>query len=217
MNRNIILTTLFVISIQMICFSQFFIGAKAGYTSSWPDYGDIELPEDAQTDINGYNINVILNYSITKKISVGLEPGYVNRGAACLPGWSPVWEGDSELLINYIELPLLLKYKWKLTNKLSLNINAGYGASYLVSAYRSVRNSVDEPAMVTQLDVSDVWDSSTKRLDHGLYLGSGFSYELGIGSIVSDIRYYQGVPNIERRNFMKNRSLSFSVGYMIRI
>ena len=217
MNNNIILTSLFVILIQTISFSQISIGAKAGYTTSWPDYGEIELPADAQTDINGYNINVILQYSITKNISIGLEPGYVNRGAACMPGWSPRWAGDTELLINYVELPLLVNYKWKLTNRLSLNTSAGYGVSYLVSAYRRTQNDIDEPATVTQLDISDIWDSSTKRLDHGLYLGTGFSYGLGIGSIVSEVSYYKGMPNIDRRNFMKNRSLSFSLGYKINI
>ena len=77
MNRNIILTTLFVIFIQSISFSQFSIGAKTGYTTSWPDYGDIELPVDAQTDVKGYNINVIFQFVITNNISLGLEPGYM--------------------------------------------------------------------------------------------------------------------------------------------
>jgi hypothetical protein len=90
--------------------SQSYIGMKGGFTNAWPDYGDAILPENAQTSVNGFNFTLMYYHSISKHFQIGLEPGYTQRGAACFPGWQPLFLGDTKVNLNYAELPVMASY-----------------------------------------------------------------------------------------------------------
>ena len=111
-------------------------------------YGDIALPDDAQTHINSYHVSVLMGYKLGKYIQIGLEPGYVRRGAACEPGalfsvpGNVNFQGDSKLFAGYLETPLVISGHLPLfQGKLELICKGGYGPALLVSAMREFTDS----------------------------------------------------------------------------
>src|SRR5258706_10912626 len=99
------------------CFSffqinaQFSVGVRGGVNKAWEDYGDVEVPPNAQTHVFGFQTSALAYFEISKHFSIGVEPGYAQRGAACVPEFI-TFQGDSKLLFNYVELPLMLSLKF---------------------------------------------------------------------------------------------------------
>lgn len=204
----------------MLCFTsitltaQLTIGVKTGYTNAWEDYGpDVDLPEDAEIDVDGYNASLLLHYKINKHLQIGVEPGFAQRGAACVPGWMPIFEGDTKFFFNYAETPLFVTGNLPLLNdKLNIFGRLGYGASFLVSAYREETVlGEDEPFLREKMDLGE--NSILNRWDHGAYGNFGIGYNLGKHQIFVEASYYHGMTDAERFNYSRNRSLSFNLGY----
>jgi len=201
--------------------AQFSFGVKGGYTKAWEEYGDIGLPEDAETDISGYNISALAYYRIGNHFQVGIEPGLVKRGAACEPGWNtgpnPIFEGDTELRLHYVEAPIMISGNIDLfQSKLALFGKVGYGASYLTAGDRKqFLTGIDDPATITPI----VFDGSSNmnRWDHGAYGGIGLGYNLGKHQIFIESDFFMSATDVNLSNTSKNRSLDFSIGYMIRL
>lgn len=110
--------------------------------------------------------------------------------------------------LGYIELPLLLQIAVPASASVKpLVLAGGYGA-YLLSA----RMSGQYEAYV---DVRE----SFKKTDFGLIIGAGLHLAVGTsGSVLVDFRYCFGLTDIydvpEAAVSMKNRGLSFSMGYL---
>lgn len=215
--KNLNLLFLVILSLSSYTLqAQFSIGIKGGYTLAWPDYGTVVLPDNAQTAVNGLNGGLILAYRIGKKISVNIEPGYVQRGAACEPGWQPIFAGDSRLLMDYVEFPVMFSLHQPIfRNKMNVNLKAGYGFSRIVSAYREeffINSS--ETVSRTKLDLNDPLSTSLVKTDHGIYGGVSIGYNLSTGTVFLESTYYHGLKNVDRENFIKNNSVNFNAGYM---
>ena len=80
---------------------------------------------------------------INKYIEFGVEPGFIRRGAACVPGWNgginpePIFPGDSKFVLDYIEMPIMAKFNLPLfKDKFEISGKAGYGGSMLVKSIR---------------------------------------------------------------------------------
>ena len=56
MLKNILVLFLCLGTSQLI--AQISLGVKGGHTIAWPDYGDIQLPEDADTKVSGFNASL---------------------------------------------------------------------------------------------------------------------------------------------------------------
>ena len=194
------------------------IGAKGGYTKAWEDYGDVNLPENAEIDIAGFNMSVLAYLQIGQYLKVGVEPGFVQRGAACVPGWQPIFQGDTKFFLNYAELPLMVSGHLPLfQKKFEIFGKAGYGASYLASAYREqLVFGSDDPAVRTKMPL-DEDSSNLNRWDHGFYGGLGLGYNFGRNQIFFETDYYRGQKDAERFNESKNRSVNFSIGYLFKL
>ena len=203
---------LFAVAVQ----AQVSVGVKGGFTRAWQDYGDVQLPEDAETDIAGYNVSLLANYRISKFLSVGVAPGLVQRGAACVPGWQPIFEGDTKFFLQYAELPVMINADIPLiSEKLTLTGSLGYGASAMVSAYREAEIFIlpVEPPTRTPMEIGG--DSFLNRWDHGAYANLALGYQINRHRIFLESGYYMGMVDADRFNTSKNRSLNFNVGYMI--
>ena len=202
--------------------AQFSIGIKGGYTNAWAEYGDIGLPENAKIDVNGFNLSALSYFKINKHFQVGVEPGYTQRGAACFPGWggdlAPIFNADTKFFLHYVELPLMLSghipfYK----NRFEVSAKVGYGASFLVKAVEEKTTiGSDVPPARTTLDLNDS-ASVLNRWDHGLHSSIGLAYNLGINQIFIASDFYRGFNDSERFNRSENRSIDFSIGYLIRL
>lgn len=198
--------------------AQISIGVKGGHTTAWPDYGDIQLPENADTKVKGYNVSLLGYYKVNRFLQLGIEPGFVNRGAACEPGWQPIFVGDSKLLLDYIEAPVFVSGHLPLLNdKLEIFGKVGYGWSMITSAMREQINFADGTKQTTKLDPDDPDSSSLNRFDHGLYGSFGIGYNLGTHQLFVESAYYHGLRDVDLFNASKNRSLNLNVGYKINL
>ncbi len=202
--------------------AQFSIGLQGGFTKAWEEYGDVGLPDDAEIDISGLNISILAYHRLGKNLQIGVEPGFARRGAACEPGWNvgpgPIFRGDTKLLLNYVEAPLMVSGNLNFfQNKFEVFGKVGYGTSFLASAYsEEITLGTDEPAERTRINL-DESSSRLNRWDHGIYTGFGVAYNLGKNQIFLASDVYMGMKDADRNNTSKNRSVDFNIGYMIRL
>lgn len=209
-------TIIFLVVCGVQLSSQISVGLRGGYTQAWPDYGDTELPEDAETDVEGYNFSFVIYRKLSPTISIGVEPGIVQRGAACFPGWQPIFLGDTKVNVSMLEFPLLVRKAISIPKtKISFAGKIGYGLSYAVSGKETITPLEPNPQPITsELDLNDP-ELIIKRWDHGLYSGLEVGYQITQKhSIVAESNFYLGMQNIDKINHTKNRSLGFSLGYV---
>jgi hypothetical protein len=214
--RLILMVCCFAATTQMN--AQITIGVKGGFTNAWANYGDIVLPEDAQIDVNGFNVSVIGYWKIKDFLQIGTEPGYIRRGAACLPGglgWgsTPLFVADTKVYLNYTELPIISLWHLNLgDSNFEVFGKVGYGVSFLTSAFSDRISMTDptEPKVRTYLELKQV---PLNRFDHGIYSGLGFGYTFNQNKIFMNANFYTGLKDFEFFNITKSRSIDLSLGY----
>ncbi len=218
MNRLKQLFLLLSIFFSLQAQAQFSLGIEGGYIRSWEDYGETIIPENAVIHVNRLNLSLSAYYGLGKNFKIGIEPGYIQRGAACVPGWlgRPSFFGDTKFLLNYVALPIMVaKDFFVYKNKISLSVKLGYGVSYLVSGIQeNVFIGSDDPPVRRDLDISGP-DSSFNRWDHGWYGGLSIIYHLQNNQLFLSTDYYNAINDTDRFNSSQNRSLSFNLGYAI--
>ena len=198
--------------------AQITIGIKGGYSNAWEEYGDVGLPDDAQIDVKGYHVSVLSYLKINKHLDIGIEPGWVQRGAACIPGWGPIFEGDTEFKLNYLELPLMVRGNFSFAkDRIEIFGKVGYGASMVQKGTEIVTmfNS-DNPPVKTEIDFKDEF-SSLNKYDHGAYGGFGLGFNLGKNQLFVEANYYHGLKDFDNNNTSLNRSLQLGVGFSRKI
>lgn len=215
--QRLILISLFAIFTFQLS-AQVSIGLKTGYTRAWEKY-DVDVPDDARIHVRGFNIAGMVYLKLNDHLSIGVEPGYIERGAACVPGWNtgitPIFRGDTELFLKYTELPMMVQGNLPVLNgKFEVFGKAGYGIAYMTAAFQKVTD-LDGivPSVRSKLDLSN--DDRLNRLDHGFHGTVGLSKSLGKGRIFLETAYYSSVRDADRSNFSKNRNLNFNVGYLL--
>ncbi|MBO3697784.1 hypothetical protein [Roseivirga sp. E12] len=197
--------------------AQISVGFKAGYTRAWEKY-DVDVPEDARIHVTGFNISGMVYLKINDHLSLGIEPGYVERGAACVPGWNaidPGFRGDTELFLKYAELPIMAQGQLPLLKgRLEVFGKVGYGMAYLTTAFEKITDldGIVAPTR-SKLDLSS--DDRLNRLDHGIHGTIGLSKTLGKGRVFIETAFYSSVRNADRNNFSRNRNLNFNLGYLL--
>jgi hypothetical protein len=222
--RFILITLLALIVFPSISQSQIVIGIKSGFSDAWQDYGAVPLPPDAETHIKGYNVSLEVYKPINKYLRLGIEPGFVKRGAACVPGWDgrggigidPIFIGDTRFLINYVELPVNMMFSLPVfKSNFTVFVKGGYGVSVVASAVEEkIYFRGGEPT--DQIDRTPIVlgeNSILNRWDHGVYAGAGLSYSLQAHSIFLEYDFYAGQRDAERFNTSRNRVADFSAGY----
>jgi opacity protein-like surface antigen len=172
------------------------------------DYNELDEFLDSRVGFTG---GAFLTYSLNRQFAVQPEILYVAKGAEKgLFIFTFYWD------INYLEVPVLLKYDLVPDGSVHPNLFAGPALDILLSSKIGV---LDE-----SLDVAD----GMKSMDISLILGGGidyrrvtfdFRYELGLvntvdadkvnkltGAEPDDFYYLEGDPTI------KNTNLSFMIG-----
>lgn len=194
--------------------AQISISLKAGASKAWQDYGpDVLLPDGAETHIYGLNTTLSAYYDLGKYLRVGIEPGYVRRGAACEPGFIGPFIGDTKLLLDYVQMPLMVSGKLPLMKeRFELFAKLGYGPSVMMGAAREeIILNGDEPAQVRREDLSDF--SQLNRWGHGAYGGIGMGLNLGPNQIFLECQGYASFRDANSFNVSKNRSININLGF----
>lgn len=205
---------LFCCSSVFIANAQISIGVKGGYTKAWEFYNR-DLPETAEISVNTFNFSALLYKPLSKRLQIGIEPGYAKRGAACVPGWGPVFVADTRLFLNYVDLPVMVSGGipfWK--KRFEVFGKAGYGISRLVSAFeQSTLTDWENPGPRQPLPLKD--SETLNRIDHGAHGAAGLSMKLGPGKIMLETDWYMGFRDADKGTTSKNRTASINFGYMI--
>lgn len=201
--------------------AQLSLGITGGYTKAWEDYGDVSLPEDAEIHIAAFNFSALVYFPISNHVGVGVDPGFIQRGAACIPGWNgginPIFQGDTKLFLSYVAVPLMISGQAPIyKEKFEVFGKVGYGPSYLTAAIQeeTILGS-DDPPIRSRVKLDD--SSNLNRWDHGFYGSLGIGYHVGVGQLFIESGYYLGLKNADRFNASKNRNVNFNLGYLFKL
>nr|WP_229684224.1 porin family protein [Flavobacterium limi] len=181
-------------------------GIKGGVNMSnlYSDSDDI----DDENALWGFNAGVFAAFPIADNVFIQPEILYTTKGAELDYNFAGV-EGTNKFRLNYIEVPLLVRFN--LTE--NFNIHVGGYASYLVNAKLSGEGDVE---FDDELDADDF-----ERFDAGLSAGVGVDFNpISIG-----LRYNYGLTTIgKERDFAgtnytfpdaKNSNLSLYLAYKL--
>ena len=139
----------------------------------------------------GFQGGIGVNF-LTKAKGFSIQPelNFISKGAAL----KNVSGNKENFNLNYLELPVLAKYSFGIGY-----INAGPSLGLRLGENDNVKNVL----------------GGTKSLDFGLQMGAGLAIPAGSGKIIVDGRYNLGLSNIADNSKIKNRGVSFSLGYAI--
>jgi hypothetical protein len=192
--------------------AQYSVGLQGGYTRAWEEYGDADIPENAKIHIHGFHISALIYSPFHKHLFIGSEPGFVRRGAACVPGFQ-VFTNETKFLFNYIEIPLFIKYQIPFgTSKWSLHGKAGYSGSWLVSGTRIDITNQGWGQVTTETKLDFDTESEFQRFDHGLHAGIDLCYNVKNAQLFMYSSYYNSFVDAVDFTTSKNRGINFGLG-----
>lgn len=155
----------------------------------------------------GFQINAVVGYNINDKFGLRIEPGFANRGTILSYSGLP----DSKININYIAIPILLKYSP--IDKLSLLLGPEF-------SYRLTAKSTSDG---NTTDLKSIYDS---KIDFGINAGLsyrlidklelGLRYNRGFISTISDLRFTDEFGNDKGKASLCNQGFTISLTYMIK-
>ncbi len=194
-------------------FAQVSLGIKGGYTRAWEEYGDVFVPENAVIHVNRVNVSLMAYYSLGKYLKVGVEPGWVERGAACVPGFG-LFTSETNLMLNYFQAPVLISGTLPmLRGKLLLSGKWGYNVAWMSAAeVETINLNWPESTMRTPVDLAN--STAYNRWDHGWQGGLSLGWALGTGELQMFADYFQGTPDAVRMMASQNRSIQIGLGYV---
>ncbi len=168
-------------------------GLKAGLSVSRV-IGDYVVEENSKLRY-GLSGGGFLIYDITENFGLQAELLYTQKG-----GKGPIGSEDVTIKLDYIELPIMLRYQLERTN--CFYFNGGFDIAY---------NSNN--AMVTS-SKTYVFDD-IKKIDYGIVIGAGCQFGLGNLPMYIDMRYYHGLTTVNDGSDpvdVKNTCLYFTIG-----
>lgn len=178
-----------------------------------PNYAQIGIRlglnlTDLQVDVDNSPFTVETNSKIGFHVGLSYE-GKVSEQVSLQPelllfqkGYRIETSGDDiNRTINYLELPVLVKYNFNGTSQ-NVFLLAGPAVGFGISA----RARVGDNSESVEWEATDL-----KRFDFGLHLGGGIAIPTGNGAVLIDLRYLLGIANIADSNPATNRNRGFSL------
>lgn len=226
------------------------LGVKGGISLPKLSSGsDNELSKDYKSRV-AVNAGVFLEMGITEKISIQTEVNFAGNGGkrkgiqpitSTVPGLPPLPNGsyyyadfENEAILNYLEVPVLVKYRFKPESKTRLYVNGGAYYGRLLNA--KTKTSGDstiyldsegntpillppkgQPLPPISFDAETDIEDDLNKNNVGLTGGGGVEFAKGNGYFFVDGRVSYGLRSIQKDTIRNgnNRSggLIFSVGY----
>ena len=169
-----------------------YVGPKVGMTYSTISNISDMMGMDTKSKF-GYQFGAVGEFGFTSKFSVQTELLFYSRGAK-------YEDMDGGIRMNYIGLPLLAKYSFKV-----LGITKFYAMG---GTFADVRTKGE-----FYYDNGDTYElgSGFKKYDWGFSFGAGAEYPMEMGIWALDIRYNLGMTDLhdEAGDNYKTRSRSF--------
>lgn len=183
--------------------AQWEIGGLIGFNVAGISVPSGTSSEDYSSKL-GFGLGAVVDRLLTDQLILHLEPMYLQKG-----GTIKTSSFTLKFKVNYIELPILIKYAFLINSSLTPYAMAGPSIGLLTSAKYE-----DESG-----DTQDEKDN-TNGFDFGLGVGGGVSYPFGIMTIFVETRYVFGLANINSESDeskVKNRGLLVFFGVTVPI
>lgn len=206
-------------------FAQVSVGAKAGVYTSFIDVTD--AAEGLTQNVEGLTtatFGIVSEIGLGENFAFQPELLYTTKGFSVSEGLNinlggfPIPAGvTANTKINYLELPLLAKYKFG-SEGLRFNITAGPVVSYAMNAHLDTRANLllDINPIKTNIDLDAL---NYERLEVSASIGAGMEYDTGGGALFADARYVHGFSDLYNAPVvdlnLKNRGVGVTVGYKV--
>lgn len=195
----VMLTALFAVGFagaQEAAAQQNMVGLKGGFVAA-------ELTgnlEDGLASRTGFGLGAFLQVMVGPNWSIQPEALYLAKGAS-------EDEGDGEVKVNYLQIPMLVQYHLP-TPGVSPRLFAGPSVAFEIGC------DVEEGGVSVECGELDI---NTKSADFGLVFGAGVDIPAGGVVLTLDGRYDMGVTNVsdepeEADVEIKNRAWEFFAG-----
>ncbi|MBR2016475.1 MAG: PorT family protein [Prevotella sp.] len=156
---------------------------------SYLDGGDIQA---------GLNIGALVGFQLSPQAPVYLESGlfYTEKGGK---GKN---QGKKFIYnLNYLEVPVVIKYKFDVDGDFSVHPFAGGYMAWGIGG--RIKNYGDRETYKT------FCEDNFKRFDGGIRLGCGFEYQILYGEMAYDL----GIANIGHDDFGSSKNGCFSINF----
>jgi Outer membrane protein beta-barrel domain len=197
-------TLMFLVCIfSTLSFAQMQLGIKAGLNLANLSGDDIS-DTDSRTGFAG---GLFFMYQFSDMFAIQPEAYYTMKGATD-KGTIEGFSYDAEIKLDYIEVPLLLKFLIPIKGSgIKPAIFAGPSVGFNLSA----KSKIEAGGQTFEEDMQDV--AST---DFGLVFGGGIGFPVGNGELGLDIRYILGLSTIDDsadKADVKNSVINFNLYY----
>jgi hypothetical protein len=176
-------------------------GPKAGLSMAKLSGEDVDSLFDDAKFKTGFAGGAFLSIGVAQQFTIQPELLYVMRG-------TKEDTTDAKLKLDYVALPILIKWMAPTQGKVKPNLFAGPEVAFLMSAKFDTVGG--------DFDVKD----STKSVDFGLVFGGGLDFDAGSGRVTFDVRYNLGLAKIDDTPTdytIKNSGFAAFIGYAIPI
>ena len=182
-------------------------GLKAGVNFS-NFHSDNDVYNEMSEGKPGFHLGALVEFSLSDKVSIQPEFLFSSVGdnlSDTMMGDQELINVDSQIKINYISIPVMVKY-YATKN---FFFEAGPQMDFLSSAEGQTYFSNHFETEIEEGDVEDDLFSNS----YGVGLGAGYKSDNGL---FLDARYVFGLSDITKNEFStyKNNTLQFSVGFM---
>ena len=165
------------------------------------------LPATIRTGFVG---GAFVNVSVNRTLSIQPELLYSMKGTTYKQGVEKV-----TYELNYLELPLLLKYTFDTPTDVKVHLVAGPAFAWRLNVKVMYENDIGSSELA--FDKSEL-----KSTDLGLAFGVGLGFKAGKGTVTLDGRYTLGLRSIDAttaadpvESDVKNGTFSLMLGYSL--
>ena len=147
-----------------------------------------------------FGLGVSLQHSLGNAAFFGTGLHYAMRGSK---------EDDATLKLNYIELPLLIGYRFPTAGAVRPYVMGGGHV-----AFKAGCNLAGESGGVSASMSCEDAGLEVKSTDFAAIGGAGLNFLVGANTFSVDLRYAMGLQDIAEDASIKNRGFTLGLGYM---
>ncbi len=215
-------------SCSLLLSAQTTIGAKAGVNlGTFSNNGDSsEINADLKR-ILGLQIGGLAEITINENIAIQTEFLFIQKGfrVSSIDTFTQsqvpvIYKSKTKFVVNYLEVPILLKYKFGDPEEVRMFATVGPTFSYAAGAFNVARvtalGNTDRMRQPAELD-----DLLYNRFEVSASLGVGFSVPVDPGELFFEARAQFGLTNLNERGGRDkanyNRGFGFTMGYLVNL
>ena len=185
----------FMLMITIVQAQEVKIGVRVGVNISNQQFKQGELTVEPKSKF-GLDLAVVSDIPLGEVVSFAPELHWLQKGFVIEDFDNPpVTFDEGTATLNYLELPLLIKF------------NFGETAKFFVMGGPSIGYLLDHKLVIDGEDNDDLFEFDN-RLELGAHLGAG----IGIGPVVVDLRYLLGISNITDEPDAEIKNNGFGAG-----